>query len=99
MDRQGINTAAVFPSLANYCVYNDSIEADLSRAFAKSYNLWLLDYCAANTSRLKGCALISRHAPKKNAGRFKDNHPSGVANHCHAVRSHSGAGVGFGGFV
>jgi len=65
MDKQGVDTSVLSPSMANYCVYNNTIDADLSRAFAKSYNLWIRDYCISNPERLIGCALISRHDPEK----------------------------------
>jgi uncharacterized protein len=63
MDRQGISAAAIFPSLAPYCVHNDHVHPELSRAFAQAYNRWLAWYCAESPSRLLGCAMISRHDP------------------------------------
>ena len=64
MNETGVAVAALFPSLASYCVYNEAIEPHVSVAFAAAYNNWLRDYCAIDPHRLRGVALISRHAPE-----------------------------------
>jgi predicted TIM-barrel fold metal-dependent hydrolase len=64
MDATGIDVAVMLPTYAPYLVYDDTIGADRSRAFAQAYNRWLSDFCATAPTRLMGPALISRHDPE-----------------------------------
>jgi uncharacterized protein len=63
MDRQGIDTAHLFPTYALYLAYVDGADPVLSVAMAGAYNAWLFDYCAADAARLRGVGLICRHDP------------------------------------
>ncbi|HKO53034.1 MAG TPA: amidohydrolase family protein [Polyangiaceae bacterium] len=61
MDENGIDAAVLLPTLASYLVFNDELEPEVSRAYARAYNRWLSHFCAAAPLRLFGAALISRH--------------------------------------
>ncbi|HEU4538058.1 MAG TPA: amidohydrolase family protein, partial [Polyangiaceae bacterium] len=64
MDARGIDVAVVLPTFAPFLVYNEGIDADLSRQYALAYNRWLRDFCAPSPARLVGAALLSRHDPQ-----------------------------------
>ncbi|MFO0577275.1 MAG: amidohydrolase family protein [Polyangia bacterium] len=64
MDAAGIDVAVMLPTFAPFLVYNDAIDAELSRAYAAAYNRWLRDLCAVTPARLLGAALLSRHDPE-----------------------------------
>lgn len=63
MDESGVDVAVLLPTYAGYLVYDDTIEAELSRAYARAYNHWLADLCGTDRARLLGAAVISRHDP------------------------------------
>ena len=63
MDQTGIDRAALFPSIAMYCVNSEKVSPEISEAFAEAYNRWLFDYCQQDTHRLLGVGLLSRHNP------------------------------------
>jgi uncharacterized protein len=63
MDASGIDAAVLMPTLASYLVFNDDLDAEVSRQYARAYNRWLADFCATAPARLFGAALISRHDP------------------------------------
>jgi uncharacterized protein len=63
MDESGVDVAMLLPTYAGYLVFNDAIEAELSRAYARAYNRWLADLCQTDRARLLGAALLSRHDP------------------------------------
>jgi predicted TIM-barrel fold metal-dependent hydrolase len=65
MDETGVDIAMLLPTYAGYLVYDDEIDADRSRAYATAYNRWLADLCRHNPARLKGAAVLSRHAPER----------------------------------
>lgn len=65
MDAQGIDAALLIPSYGGYLVHDDTIEADLSRAYAQAYNRWIADYRSASPRRLIPAALVSRHRPEQ----------------------------------
>ena len=65
MDEAGVDVAVLLPTYAGYLVYDDEIDTDRSRAYATAYNRWLADLCRQNPTRLKGAALLSRHAPER----------------------------------
>jgi predicted TIM-barrel fold metal-dependent hydrolase len=58
----------MMPTYASYLVHDDTIGAELSRAYARAYNRWLSGLCAAAPARLVGPALISHHDPEAMAG-------------------------------
>lgn len=61
MDASGVDVAVMIPTYASYLVHDDTIDAERSRAYARAYNRWLGDFCAAAPERLLGAALVSRH--------------------------------------
>jgi predicted TIM-barrel fold metal-dependent hydrolase len=63
MDESGVDIAVLLPTYAGYLVYDDEIDADLSRAYAAAYSAWLADQCKQSPARLKGAVLLSRHDP------------------------------------
>jgi len=63
MDSTGVDIAVLLPNHGSYYVYNDDIGAKQSRAYAKAYNRWMIDFMSTSSSRLIGSALISRHDP------------------------------------
>lgn len=68
MDASGVDAAVMIPTYASYLVHDDTIDAERSRAYARAYNRWLGDFCAAAPERLLGAALVSRHDPEVMAG-------------------------------
>jgi predicted TIM-barrel fold metal-dependent hydrolase len=65
MDESGIDVSVLLPTYAGYLVYDDEIDAERSRAYASAYTRWLADLCRHDPARLKGAALLSRHAPER----------------------------------
>ncbi len=63
MDATGVDVAVMLPTYAGYLVFDDEIDAELSRAYASAYNRWLADECRRQPDRLIAAALISRHDP------------------------------------
>lgn len=63
MDATGVDVAVLLPTYAGYLVYDDTIDAELSRAYASAYNRWLADQCRTAPERLIAAAIISRHDP------------------------------------
>jgi len=68
MDATGVDVAVMLPTHAPYLVYNDTVSAERSRAYARAYNRWLGDFCSAAPTRLIGAALLSRHDPEALVG-------------------------------
>jgi uncharacterized protein len=64
MDATGVDVAVLLPTYASYLVYDDTISAERSRAYALAYNRWLGDFCRSAPTRLLGPALLSRHDPE-----------------------------------
>ncbi len=65
MDASGVDIAVLLPTYAGYLVYDEEIDADLSRAYASAYSAWLADQCKQSPARLKGAVLLSRHDPAR----------------------------------
>jgi len=63
MEATGVDVAVMLPTFAPFLVYDDSIGAELSRAYARAYNRWLVDMCSFAPTKLVGAALLSRHDP------------------------------------
>ncbi|MDQ1467607.1 MAG: hypothetical protein QOH10_2022 [Actinomycetota bacterium] len=56
MDVEGIDTAMLYPSLGlNFWSITDP---DAATSLARAYNDWLAQYCAADTRRLHGAAMV-----------------------------------------
>jgi predicted TIM-barrel fold metal-dependent hydrolase len=56
LDAEGIDAAALFPSIGLYV--SDVADAALQAALCRAYNDWLADYCRAAPDRLVGVALL-----------------------------------------
>lgn len=61
MDREGLDVAALYPSIGLGIMGREQIGAKLAAAIARAYNNWLYDFCQENPKRLKGVAMISLH--------------------------------------
>ncbi len=65
MDREGIDLSVLFPTLGLYIIWRDNLDPELSAAICRAYNTWLAEYCSADTSRLRGVALIPLQDPAR----------------------------------
>jgi predicted TIM-barrel fold metal-dependent hydrolase len=61
MDREGLDVAALYPSIGLGIMMREEINPRLAGAIARAYNNWLHDFCKENPQRLKGVAMISLH--------------------------------------
>jgi predicted TIM-barrel fold metal-dependent hydrolase len=61
MDREGLDVAALYPSIGLGVMMRQEINPKLAAAMARAYNNWLYDFCRADTERLKGVAMLSLH--------------------------------------
>ena len=62
MDVEGVDVAAVFPTLARGHVTLDELDPEYAIAICRAYNNYLADFCHENPDRLKGVALVSLHS-------------------------------------
>ncbi|WP_437596015.1 amidohydrolase family protein [Sorangium sp. So ce590] len=63
MDREGIDVAFLYPTLALMLLGMAHLEPPLASAFARAYNSWLRGFCDHDPGRLRGVALMSPHDP------------------------------------
>src|SRR5262245_5653453 len=69
MDREGLDTAVLFPSRGLFVLGLDSrdmvgadgLEPDFAAAIARAYNDWMHDFCAPYPDRLFGAAMVAPH--------------------------------------
>lgn len=61
MDREGLDVAALYPSIGLGIMMREEIDSRLAAAIARAYNNWLYDFCQADPKRLKGVAMLSLH--------------------------------------
>ena len=61
MDREGIDVAALYPSIGLGIMMREEMNPKLAAAIARAYNNWLYDFCKTDPKRLKGVAMISLH--------------------------------------
>lgn len=61
MDREGLDVAALYPSIGLGIMMREEINPNLAAAIARAYNNWLYDFCQADPRRLKGVAMLSLH--------------------------------------
>lgn len=64
MDRDGVDIAFLFPTIAHYLLAFDDMEPQVAAAFARAYNQWLRDFCRVDPHRLRGIGVVSRHDPR-----------------------------------
>jgi predicted TIM-barrel fold metal-dependent hydrolase len=65
MDREGLDAAALYPSIGLGIMMRDDMDPRLAAAIARAYNNWLYDFCQNDPKRLKGVAMISLHDPSE----------------------------------
>ena len=65
MDREGLDIAALYPSIGLGIMMRDDIEPKLAAAIARAYNNWLYDFCQTDPKRLKGVAMIALQDPNE----------------------------------
>jgi uncharacterized protein len=63
MDREGLDVAALYPSIGLGIMMRSEMDPKLAAAIARAYNDWLHDFCRADPKRLKGVAMIALHDP------------------------------------
>lgn len=61
MDREGLDVAALYPSIGLGIMMREEVDPRLAAAIARAYNNWLYDFCRADPKRLKGVAMLSLH--------------------------------------
>ena len=68
MDRDGIDAAVLYPSLAMFFGPVDEIpalhDAEFVAACQRAYNEWVAEYCSADSKRLFGVAAVPLQAPE-----------------------------------
>jgi predicted TIM-barrel fold metal-dependent hydrolase len=60
MDAQGIDAAVLYPSMGLFVPFLPELDADGSLAACRSYNDWIAEYCATDTTRLAGVGVVPR---------------------------------------
>jgi predicted TIM-barrel fold metal-dependent hydrolase len=63
MDREGLDVAALYPSIGLGIMMREQMSPKLAAAVARAYNNWLYDFCQADPKRLKGVAMLPLHDP------------------------------------
>ncbi|MGH7825157.1 MAG: amidohydrolase family protein [Candidatus Binatia bacterium] len=61
MDSEGLDVAALYPSIGLGIMMREQVNGGLAAAIARGYNNWLYDFCQADPKRLKGVAMLSFH--------------------------------------
>jgi predicted TIM-barrel fold metal-dependent hydrolase len=65
MDREGLDVAALYPSIGLGIMMRDDMDPKLAAAIARAYNNWLYDFCQTDPKRLKGVGMIPLHDPNE----------------------------------
>lgn len=63
MDREGLDVAALYPSIGLGIMMRSDMDPGLAAAVARAYNDWMHDFCKADPKRLKGVGMIPLHDP------------------------------------
>ncbi|MGB7951375.1 MAG: amidohydrolase family protein [Candidatus Binatia bacterium] len=63
MDREGLDVAALYPSIGLGIMMRDEMDPKLAAAIARAYNNWLYDFCQVDPKRLKAVGMIPLHDP------------------------------------
>jgi uncharacterized protein len=61
MDREGVDLAALFPTIGLYVMGFDGLDAAFAAAICRAYNNWLYDFYQHAPERLRGVAMIPPH--------------------------------------
>ena len=65
MDREGLDVAALYPSIGLGIMMREEMDPKLAAAIARAYNNWLYDFCQSDPKRLKGVAMLPLHDPNE----------------------------------
>jgi predicted TIM-barrel fold metal-dependent hydrolase len=65
MDREGLDVAALYPSIGLGIMMRDDMDPKLASAIARAYNNWLYDFCQTDPKRLRGVAMLPLHDPNE----------------------------------
>src|SRR5262249_8821053 len=65
MDREGLDVAALYPSIGLGIMMREDMDLKLAAAIARAYNNWLYDFCQADPKRLKGVGMLPLHDPSE----------------------------------
>ena len=65
MDREGLDVAALYPSIGLGIMMRDEMDPKLAAAIARAYNNWLYDFCQTDPKRLKGVACCRCKIPTR----------------------------------
>ena len=65
MDQEGLDVAALYPSIGLGIMMRDDMDPKLAAAIARAYNNWLYDFCQTDPKRLKGVAMLPLHDPNE----------------------------------
>ena len=63
MDREGLDVAALYPSIGLGIMMRSEMDPKLAAATARAYNNWLYDFCQTDPKRLKGVAMMPLQDP------------------------------------
>ena len=69
MDREGIDVAVLFRTVASMLVSLDEMEPDYSLALCQAFNDWVAGYCREDSARLKATAIVPQQDPVLAAAR------------------------------
>jgi predicted TIM-barrel fold metal-dependent hydrolase len=61
MDREGVDVAIVFRTLASHFIAIDGLDPKLSAAVCRGFNNWLGEFCDVDRKRLKPAAILPMH--------------------------------------
>jgi predicted TIM-barrel fold metal-dependent hydrolase len=61
MDKEGLDVAALYPSIGLGIMMREDMDPKLGAAIARAYNNWLYEFCQTDPKRMKGVAMISLH--------------------------------------
>jgi predicted TIM-barrel fold metal-dependent hydrolase len=65
MDREGLDVAALYPSIGLGIMMRDEMDPKLAAAIARAYNNWLFDFCQTDPKRLKGVGMLPLQDPNE----------------------------------
>src|SRR4029077_15753774 len=65
VDREGLDVAALYPSIGLGIMMRDDMDPKLAAAIARAYNNWPYAFCQTGTKRLKGVGMIPLHDPNE----------------------------------
>ena len=79
MDRQGIDAAVLFPSLALFVPFLPELDAAASANACRAYNDWIAEYCATDPTRLTAVGVVPIIDPARAADEVRHIASLGLA--------------------